>query len=179
MMFKKYAKSILDKEITPGLDLTSHASTYTTTQYQAPLEELGMGLKSQNILHDSSFEEPETTIGENVTIKGTLSFQRLLRVDGNFEGELQSQGKLIIGPQGSVKAHINLDEAFISGKVEGNICVKNRLVLRGRAEISGNITAGSLSVDEGVVIEGHVKVGKPETPATYLSDSSSSFTPDF
>ncbi len=160
-MLKKYAKSLLDKEITSAFDTLSHA---------APHSEFGLGIKGQEMLLDPSFEEPETTIGENVTMKGTLVFQRLLRVDGNFEGELQSQGKLIVGPQGCIKAHIHLEEAFISGKVEGNITVKNRLVLRGRAEITGNITCATLSVDEGVLINGHVQVGKVETPTSYLSE---------
>lgn len=107
-------------------------------------------------------EEPETVIGEHVTIKGTISFEHLLRVDGTFEGELESQGNLIVGPKGFVKANLNLKEAFIAGKVEGNITVKERLVLRGRAEIRGDITAPLLSIDEGVSIIGGVYVTAPE-----------------
>jgi cytoskeletal protein CcmA (bactofilin family) len=102
---------------------------------------------------------PETVIGENVEIKGSLSFPGLLRIDGAFEGELLSnQGKLIVGPTGSVKADIDLEEAFIAGKVIGNITVKTRLTLRGRAEITGDINAPLISVDEGVSIMGKVEV---------------------
>ena len=75
-----------------------------------------------------------------------------------LKGELHSSGKLIIGPTGSVKANIDLEEAFISGKVIGNISVKKRLVLRGKAEITGDITAPLLSVDEGVSIIGILNV---------------------
>ena len=107
-------------------------------------------------------DEPETVISENVAITGTLSFQKCLRIDGTFQGELESQGKLIIGPKGFVKANINLEAAFIAGKVEGDITVKERLVLRGRAEVRGNITAPLLSIDEGVSIIGQVFVTAPE-----------------
>jgi cytoskeletal protein CcmA (bactofilin family) len=93
-----------------------------------------------------------------VEIKGTLRFQRLLRIDGNFEGELLAEGKLIVGPTGCVKANIDLEEAFISGKVIGNITVKKRLVLRGKAEVTGDITAPLLSVDEGVSLIGIVNI---------------------
>ncbi len=103
-------------------------------------------------------EEPETVIASNVEIVGKLTFQKLLRIDGSFEGELISSGKLIIGPTGSVKANINLEEAYISGKVIGNITVKTRLVLRGKAEITGDITAPVISVDEGVSIIGKLAV---------------------
>ncbi len=106
--------------------------------------------------------EQETLIAEHVEIQGTLRFQKALRIDGRFEGQLEASGKLIIGPTGSVKANIDLDEAFISGKVIGNITVKKRLVLRGKAEVTGDITAPLLSVDEGVSIVGILSV-VPET----------------
>jgi cytoskeletal protein CcmA (bactofilin family) len=103
-------------------------------------------------------EGPETLIAEHVEIKGSLRFKDALRIDGSFEGELEASGKLIIGPTGSVKANIDLEEAFISGKVVGNITVKKRLVLRGKAEVTGDITAPLLSVDEGVSIVGILNV---------------------
>jgi cytoskeletal protein CcmA (bactofilin family) len=104
-------------------------------------------------------EEPETTLGEGVTFKGELSFQRLLRIDGHFEGKLTSTGKLFVGPNGVLKSDdIQLREAIIEGKVEGNIKVEERIELRGDAIIRGNIEARTLSVDEGVSITGHVKV---------------------
>jgi cytoskeletal protein CcmA (bactofilin family) len=102
--------------------------------------------------------EHETLIAEHVEIQGTLRFQKALRIDGRFEGQLEASGKLIIGPTGSVKANIDLDEAFISGKIVGNITVKKRLVLRGKAEVTGDITAPLLSVDEGVSIIGILNV---------------------
>lgn len=166
-MFKKYTKSSLERELSET-DLTSSFPTrpYTSTLQMPSLGEVNLSSKPQDLIDPSFFDEPETTIGENVTIKGTLSFEKLVRIDGNFEGELQTQGKLYVGPKGVVKAAIDLEEAFISGKVEGNITVKTRLVLRGRAEIRGNITAPCMSVDEGVLIEGHVSVGKIENTTT-------------
>ncbi len=140
----KYAKTLLEKGIQQQEEM------HPSEAYEPIQEQLEP-------------EEPETVIGENVSFKGTLSFQRLLRIDGTFEGELESQGKLIIGPKGFVKANIVLQEAYIAGKVEGDITVKERLVLRGRAEIRGNITAPLLSIDEGVSIIGQVYVTAPDS----------------
>lgn len=103
-------------------------------------------------------EMPETTLGEGVTFRGELSFERLLRIDGTFEGELLSQGKVIVGPKGKVKANLNLREAVIEGEVQGHITVQERLDLRGEAAIYGDIRAKMLSVDEGVTIIGSVHV---------------------
>lgn len=109
----------------------------------------------QGMMHE---EEPETTLGEGVSFRGELSFERLLRIDGTFEGELLSQGKVIVGPKGKVKANLNLREAIIEGTVEGNITVQEKLLLRGDAFIKGDIRAKSICVDEGVRILGHMTV---------------------
>lgn len=110
-------------------------------------------------------EAPETTLGAGVTFRGQLSFERFLRIDGSFEGDLLSQGKVVVGPTGSVKADLNLREAIIEGVVEGNITVQEKLELRGEAVVKGDIRAKFLCVDEGASILGHVTVTpKAEEP---------------
>ncbi len=146
----KYAKTLLEKGIQQE-ENSKASSPYDPLAY-APQEES----------YQPASSEPETVIGENVSIKGTLSFETLLRIDGTFEGDLESGGDLIVGPKGYVKAHIDLKNALIAGKVEGNITVKEKLALRGRAEVRGDITAPLLSIDEGVSIIGQVYVTAPE-----------------
>jgi cytoskeletal protein CcmA (bactofilin family) len=111
-------------------------------------------------------EAPETTLGAGVTFRGQLSFERFLRIDGSFEGELLSQGKVVVGPTGKVKANLNLREAIIEGCVDGNITVQEKLELRGEAVITGDIQARSLCVDEGVSIIGQVIVSPKADPDT-------------
>jgi cytoskeletal protein CcmA (bactofilin family) len=146
-MFKKFGKNLEHTEELPHRDLADR-----------PVHPFGADMMNSFHVKDSVEEEPETVIGSQVEITGTLTFQKLLRIDGSFEGELISSGKLIIGPTGFVKADIDLEEAFISGKVEGNVTVKKRLVLRGRAEVRGDISAPLISVDEGVKIIGRLSV---------------------
>ena len=145
-MFKKYAKNFLEKEVTPFME--EDVQETQDDRFSSPKKESAL----------NSMEDPDTVIGEKVSIKGELAFDTLLRIDGNFEGQLLSKGKLIIGPTGKVKSDLTLEEAFIAGKVEGDIHVEGRLVLRGRAEVYGNITAKTISVDEGVTIVGQVLV---------------------
>lgn len=153
-MFKKYAKSFLEREVLSN-DIREEAPA--PSYFEEEIPSLNTSFSKDN----DEWESPETVLGEKVSVKGTLSFEKLLRIDGSFEGELISEGKLIVGPTGSVKANLNLKEAFISGKIEGDISVKERLVLRGRAEVLGNITAPLLSVDEGVSIVGQISVIAP------------------
>jgi cytoskeletal protein CcmA (bactofilin family) len=168
-MFKKFSRNSFDKEIDAPMhafqDLANRPPNPFSTDLMNALEPHAFEIAEE----EAKEEEPETIIAAGVSIKGTMSFQKLIRIDGNFEGELLSSGKLIVGPTGSVKANINLEEAFISGKVTGDITVKARLVLRGRAEIQGDITAPLISVDEGVSIVGILNVVQ-ETPSGSTED---------
>jgi len=168
-MFKRFSRNLFDKEAeTPSSiygDLANRPPNPFSTDLMNALEPHAF-----EVAQEPQEEEPETIIASGVSIKGTMSFQKLIRIDGTFEGELLSSGKLIVGPTGTVKANINLDEAFISGKVTGDITVKSRLVLRGRAEIRGDITAPLLSVDEGVSIVGILNVVQEAPSETQESD---------
>lgn len=147
------------------------SNPYTQASYSSSLPPLSSSVsheplrgedpKTTNPHATLSSIEPDTTLGKGVSFKGVLTFERFLRIDGSFEGELVSEGKLHVGPGGVVKSNITLSEAVIEGKVEGNIAVTGRLELRNKAEVRGDIEADSLSVDEGVTLVGKVAV----TPA--------------
>ena len=171
-MFRRPGKNPLEKEIaTPLYPEEVQASSYKYGAKKAEMAPNGEAISSNpktmeekrisplpHHFHGVAKEEPETTLGEGVTFRGELTFERLLRIDGTFEGELISKGKVIVGPKGQVKANLNLREAIIEGKVEGNITVEERLELRGEASVHGDITAKLLSVDEGVTMCGRVIV---------------------
>lgn len=171
-MFRRTGKNPLEKEITTPL-YPEESQNLSSFKYGAKKNELPASHENQppRFFEDEARsgtlphhfqgmmkEEPETTLGEGVVFRGELSFERLLRIDGVFEGELISQGKVIVGPKGKVKANLNLREAIIEGKVEGNITVSERLELRGAAVVHGDIEAKLLSVDEGVTILGRLNV---------------------
>ena len=142
----KFAKSFLERGVQKEMPIS------TENSYFDPLD---------------TSSEPEMIIGKDVTVIGKISFQREIHVNGVFEGELEGSGKIVVGPEGFVKADINLQEAEIAGKVEGNITVKNRLTLHGAAEVRGNITAPRLTVDEGVSIIGQVYVTSTTDPSPF------------
>lgn len=161
-MFKKFGKNPFEKEIVhpPHTfpDLANRPPNPFTTDLMNTIDPHAFEVENEEFKNE---EEPETVIAEGVSITGTITFKKLIRIDGSFEGELASSGKVIVGPTGCVTANLNLEEAFIAGKVTGDISVKKRLVLRGRAEVRGDITAPLLSVDEGVSIIGILNIAQP------------------
>lgn len=91
--------------------------------------------------------------------KGSLKFGDRLRIDGRFEGELTSSGTLHVGPQGDVRADVDVGGAVVEGTVEGNITASDRIELRSTARMMGDVRASKLVVEEGVVFLGRCEVG--------------------
>lgn len=108
--------------------------------------------------------EPETTIGVAVKMKGELSFERLLRIEGEFEGRLVSKGSLVIGPKGVLTGPVeNMKEVHVTGgKIIGNIVVE-KLVLRDKAQVFGNITAKTVKIEPDCVVIGRLNIN-PQAP---------------
>eukprot|EP00904_Undaria_pinnatifida_P003110 jgi/Undpi1/127/HiC_scaffold_1.g00127.m1 len=93
-------------------------------------------------------------------MKGELSFERLLRVDGSFKGTLTSTGDLVVGASGVIRGNISdLREIVSDGKIIGNIQAE-RVRLRRSAIVVGNVTCLSLSLDPDVSISGKLNVHK-------------------
>ena len=115
--------------------------------------------------------EPETTIGETLVISGKLQFERLLRLEGKFEGDLVSHGDLILGPRGEVVGDVvGMNEVVVFGKVIGKINVE-KLELCGSASIYGDITCKTLHMDPTVVLVGALNVN-PYAPQLVNKDGS-------
>ncbi len=92
----------------------------------------------------------------DASMQGTLIFKDPvnLRINGSFEGKLDTKGSLTIGENASIRADINGDEIVISGKLTGNVVANNSLKVLSSAHIVGDITTPSLSVETGAVIQG-------------------------
>ena len=88
-------------------------------------------------------------IVEGTIIKGNILSHADFRLDGNLVGNFQSEGKIVIGPAGSVKGDISCRNADIEGKFEGKIQVIEILNIKSKASIHGEVICGKLSVEPG------------------------------
>jgi cytoskeletal protein CcmA (bactofilin family) len=111
----------------------------------------------------SHSEVKETVISPDAEFKGSLKFKDSLRIDGAFEGEIDSQGTLFVGKTGAVKAEIHVGNVIVEGKIEGNVTCDDKIELRATAKMFGDIQAARLTIAEGVNIVGKcsVTVQKP------------------
>ena len=88
-------------------------------------------------------------IVEGTIIKGDIISQADFRLDGSLIGNFQSEGKIVIGPAGSVIGDIVCKNADIEGKFEGKIEVVETLNVKAKAIIKGEVIVGKLSVEPG------------------------------
>ena len=100
-----------------------------------------------------------TLISAGTTIKGDISSNADLRIDGTINGNINCSAKIVIGTSGLVEGDIFGNHADIVGKISGNIRVKELLQLRDECVVNGNIYAGKLQVEPTATFNGQCHMG--------------------
>jgi cytoskeletal protein CcmA (bactofilin family) len=88
-------------------------------------------------------------LARNTKIIGDLSSEGDFRIDGVLEGTLTTNGRVIIGLEGSVKGNVQCDNAEVEGRFSGELKVSKMLTVKSTASISGDVVLGKLSVEPG------------------------------
>ncbi|MFO7783176.1 MAG: bactofilin family protein [Thermodesulfobacteriota bacterium] len=100
-------------------------------------------------------------LGRDTEFDGKLSFTGVVRIDGRFQGEILTEGTLIVGESASIDSDIHVSHIIVSGEIRGNIVADDRIEIHAPGKVYGNIQAPTVVIDEGVVFEGHCRM-KPE-----------------
>lgn len=111
-----------------------------------------------------------TLISSGTTLKGDISSNSDLRIDGTIIGNIHSSAKIVIGANGVVEGDISGGNADIVGKVSGNIRVKELLQLRGDCIVNGNLFAGKLQVEPTATFNGQCHMGTNVVEMNSLND---------
>ncbi|MBE6235451.1 MAG: polymer-forming cytoskeletal protein [Bacteroidales bacterium] len=93
-------------------------------------------------------------ISAGTVIKGEILSPGDIRVDGTFEGKIQSKGRVVIGETANVKGEIICDNVDLWGKVDGDIFVKNTLSLKEGCVVNGNLHIRKIAVELGSTFNG-------------------------
>ena len=109
--------------------------------------------------HDDS-EDIIAFVGEEVTFKGTIRYQGTVRVDGRLEGEIFTDGNLIIGQKAVITAKIEAGTVTCQGRISGEIVAKKLVKLLSPAIFDGMITTPLFAMDEGVMFNGSCNMPK-------------------
>ncbi len=107
---------------------------------------------------DSNNEFP-TTIGADAVFKGQLHFEKGVRLLGRFEGEITSQGQLLVAEGAALTGDVKAGIIRIDGEVKGNLAAETKVQLSASARVEGDVQAQRLEVAEGAVLIGRCAVG--------------------
>lgn len=88
-------------------------------------------------------------IAKNTSFIGDIVSEGDFRIDGNLEGNLKTDGKVIIGSAGTIKGKVESNHADIEGEFSGDLLVNETLNVRSTASIFGDVVVGKLSVEPG------------------------------
>lgn len=110
-------------------------------------------------------------VGEGVTFKGTIRYKGTVRIDGRLEGEIHTDGVLVIGEKAEIDAKIEAGTIVCQGRITGDIVSQERVKLMAPAVFEGSVKTPSLSMDEGVLFNGTCQMQKGEGPGKSKDNS--------
>ena len=114
--------------------------------------EVGMG--TTNSTHAEGAGDISAFVGKGVEFKGTISYSGTVRIDGYLDGEIHTDGVLLIGDEAVIQATITAGTIICKGKITGDIVATECIKLRAPAIMTGSIKTPVLSMEDGVLFNG-------------------------
>ena len=109
--------------------------------------------------------ELRALLGRGTQFEGKLIFEGRVRIDGEFKGEVFTDGVLIVGEEAKVRAKIEVGTLIVrGGSVWGDVRAKQLVEIYAPAKVYGNIIAPQLFLDKGVIFEGTSTMLEKEGP---------------
>ncbi|MHA4809814.1 bactofilin family protein [Flavitalea flava] len=112
------------------------------------------GKSKSDVLGETPTGTSTSLIGAGTSMKGDITSNGDIRIDGTLVGSIHCSAKVVIGANGVVQGDINGQQADIMGKVTGTIKVKDLLQLKGGSILNGNIQASKLQVEPAATFNG-------------------------
>ena len=115
-------------------------------------------------------------VGSATTIKGEVTTESDIRVDGRIEGDLHTHTKIVLGEGGVIEGNVYCESADLSGQVSGNIYCKELLKLQATTQVQGDILTKRAVVEKGAVFNGQCtmqdQITFPDQPGAQAKEAS-------
>ncbi len=120
----------------------------------------------------------KNVLNSDVEIKGNLKFTGELTFEGKLEGEIHTDGTLHLGDTAVINGSINAGTVIVRGKVNGNITAKDKIDIKAKTELFGDIRASKLVIEEGITFVGKTEVNPNKMAPTPAPPSPRGMTPE-
>lgn len=98
-------------------------------------------------------------LGNGTNIKGDITSNGDIRIDGEMIGNLTTKGKLVVGTSGKIEGQVQAANVEVSGFIKGKVAATELLNMKSSAKIEGDIMAGKLAVEPGATFTGTCSMG--------------------
>jgi cytoskeletal protein CcmA (bactofilin family) len=106
----------------------------------------------------SAIEAACSKVGQMVAIKGDIQSREELFIDGEVEGTLVLQQRLIVGPNGKIRASVKAKEVVVQGSIHGNVHAAEKIILRKDSTLVGDIRTSGIVIDDGAYFKGSIDI---------------------
>lgn len=113
-------------------------------------------------------DDLQAFIDEGSEIDGRYTFRGTVFLNGKLTGEIHTTDTLLVGERGVVHATIHAGSVVISGEVVGSVVASERIELRSRARVTGDLEAPVVVMEEGVLFEGQCRMTRDQPRAEGL-----------
>ena len=97
-------------------------------------------------------------LGKGANFEGKLVFEGVVRIDGNFKGDIFTRDTLIVGADSKIRANIEADTVLIAGFVEGEIRALTRVEIHSTGYVRGTVVAPIFKIEEGGMFDGSTQM---------------------
>ena len=105
--------------------------------------------------------DKKTTIGERITIEGSIRGEENLVIEGAMKGNIEmGKHNFSIGPRGRVDGEIHAQDVSINGQFKGTVEASGKVAVTKEADFNGEIKAKSFSVEDGAYFKGVVELDR-------------------
>jgi len=127
----------------------------------------------------STSDRATARLGASLHVKGEISGNEDLLIDGSVEGLVQlDERKLTVGATAKVTADIIAREVVVYGTVKGNLRAKDRIEIKKDGSVNGDLTTARISIEDGAYFKGSIEIDKSaEKESSSAFSKSSSAAP--
>jgi cytoskeletal protein CcmA (bactofilin family) len=112
-------------------------------------------MKSNSFAGDDNI----TLLAKGVVLKGEIHVEGTVRIDGRLDGEIQTNGQVIIGEDGLVQGTITAGTVISSGRIKAKVMADERVQLMRTATLIGEVLTPVLIIEEGAKLQGVMDMG--------------------
>tara|TARA_B100001778_G_C18586994_1_gene630371 strand:+ start:1681 stop:2094 length:414 start_codon:yes stop_codon:yes gene_type:complete len=118
-----------------------------------------MFTKKEEFMKNTDANTSINMIGAGTTITGDVVSKGDIRVDGVLKGSINTQGKVVLGQEGTIEGDVVCINADVSGTINAKITVSQLLSLKSSANLNGDIVTDKLSIEPGATFTGSCSMG--------------------